>query len=248
MARRQFLPPAVCSACEQRPALGNTLLPSGSVWLCPACLTQGSEGESVTSKAAQHSIKADMQKSLFKRAKSAGDIESSMQHENNAIWHSNVLSAIQDHGNIQKQSVVMANGEVVPNGESSWYKDTLADPDIAALDASNTRGRLLEKNNITALALDVSNTVKASNSAEKMISHQIALAHQIALNQAAQADKEHDSKIEMKRLHIVARMMSATQELALTLHKLKSSAPQSVTVQHVHVQSGGQAVVGNVQK
>ena len=248
MATRLFKPPPTCSACGERPAVGNTLLPSGSIWLCPACLTQQSEGDSLTSKAVKHSMQADLRKTLSKRATAAGDIETAMFHENKSNWHSNALSSIQDYGSSQTQSAVVVNGEVVPNGETSWYKDTLADPDIAALDASNTRGRLLEKNNITALALDVSNTVKASNSAEKMICHQIALAHQIAFDQAAQADKEQDSKIEMKRLHMVASMMSRTQELALTLHKLKSGAPQSVTVQHVHVQSGGQAVVGNVQK
>ncbi len=41
--------------------------------------------------------------------------------------------------------------------------------------------------------------------------------------------------------------LAMAQDGVITLQKLKTSGPQNVTVQHVHVASGGQAVVGNVQ-
>jgi CMP-2-keto-3-deoxyoctulosonic acid synthetase len=44
-----------------------------------------------------------------------------------------------------------------------------------------------------------------------------------------------------------ARLMNAFQGAMLTLQKLRSGGNQTVTVQHVNVQPGGQAVVVNVQ-
>ncbi len=44
-----------------------------------------------------------------------------------------------------------------------------------------------------------------------------------------------------------ARMIGVAQRGALTLQKLRASGPQKVVVQHVHVEAGGQAVVGNVK-
>ena len=53
--------------------------------------------------------------------------------------------------------------------------------------------------------------------------------------------------MQIKRLQISARMMTTAQEGLLALNKLKAGGTQNVVVQHVHVESGGQAVVGNVQ-
>jgi hypothetical protein len=44
-----------------------------------------------------------------------------------------------------------------------------------------------------------------------------------------------------------ARLMSAFNDAALTLQRLRTGGNQTVTVQHVNVASGGQAVIGNVQ-
>ena len=97
-----------------------------------------------------------------------------------------------------------------------------------------------------ALALDASNTAQAGNSVEKMLAHQLALAHKIAFEQAAKATREKNPAIEAKRLETVAKMMGVAQRAALTLQRLRASGPQKVVVQHVHVEAGGQAVVGNV--
>ena len=43
------------------------------------------------------------------------------------------------------------------------------------------------------------------------------------------------------------RMISIAQQGVLTLQKLKTGGTQNVVVQHVHVASGGQALVGAVQ-
>jgi hypothetical protein len=74
------------------------------------------------------------------------------------------------------------------------------DPDLPALDASRTRGELLEANDVTALGIDVANTVQAGNTVEKLLAHQVALAHKIAFEQTSKAAHERDPAIEARRL------------------------------------------------
>jgi plasmid stabilization system protein ParE len=54
-------------------------------------------------------------------------------------------------------------------------------------------------------------------------------------------------RLRLQRSHASAKMMAIAQSGLLALHKLKSTGPQTAIVQHVHVNAGGQAVVGNVQ-
>jgi hypothetical protein len=195
---------------------------------------------------ANHSIQADNHRSLSKRDRAAGNIQAAEFHESDAQWHGHALQSIRDHGLREIRSVHVVNGEAVPSTES-WLKETLADPDLPAIDASHMRGQLLEGTGVTALAIDLSNTAQASNSVEKLLTHQMALAHKIAFQQASRADRERDPLIELKRLQVSARMMAAAQEAAVALQKVKRGGTQSIVVQHVHVEAGGQAVVGNVQ-
>ena len=242
MTRRSFFPPATCSACSQRPALGDTLVHTGTVWLCPACLTETSPGTSATSKAARLAIRAQEARGLSIRARAAGDIAAAAEHNDLALWHGQAAAAITGQG----QSVTIAHGEAVSQW-LPWMQETMNDPDLPALDASRTRGQLLEANDVTALGIDVAKTVQAGNAVEKLLAHQVALAHKIAFEQASKANREKDPVIEAKRLETVAKMMATAQRAALTLQKLRASGPQRVVVQHVHVEAGGQAVVGDVR-
>lgn len=246
MPRRTFLPPATCDSCHERPALGDTLWHSGVAWLCPACLAQETPGHDLVSKCAEHAIQMEKAHSLSKRAKIAGDIESAIEHERTARHHGHALGSIQDLGQRQALTSLLGSGEVVPE-KDSWLKDTLADPNLAAIDASRMRGQLLEANEVTALAIDVSQTTEASNSVEKLLAHELALAHKIAFDQANRASLERDPKMEIKRLQLAARMMTTAQEAAVTLQKIKGGGTHNLVVQHVHVEAGGQAVVGNVR-
>ena len=58
------------------------------------------------------------------------------------------------------------------------------------------------------------------------------------------ASHESDPALEIKRLQVSARMMTVAQQGLLTLQRLKNHGTQNVLVQHVRVESGGQAVVG----
>lgn len=247
MARtRAFLPPPTCSRCGDRPALGETLFHTGTIWTCAGCLTEQEPGQDVITKIASRSIQADRSNSRSRRAKAAGAIEDAAASDHDQRWHEAAVVAMRDSGERQTRSVVVVNGEAVPR-KPGHLTDTLADPDLAAIEASAVRGQLLVVNDVVALGLDVAKAAGASNTHEKLIAHEIALAHKVAMQQAHAAIHERDPATELKRLQISARMMATAQQGVLTLQKLKTGGTQNVVVQHVHVEAGGQAVVGAVQ-
>lgn len=134
-------------------------------------------------------------------------------------------------------------------------RDTLAEGATRiAEDASVDRADLLSQQNVDALALgiDAAESVQAANSIEKMLAHQMAIAHHAAMRMADRAmsyehNKRGDQTEAVRCLNAAARLMSVFQDGALTLQKLRTGGSQTVTVQHVTVGQGGQAVIGNVQ-
>lgn len=245
MPRRGFLPPAVCEKCSERPALGDALWHSGDIWLCPACLADATPGHDVITKVANKNVMAEETRALSRRDRAAGDIKNADFYECESIWHSHAAAAIKSHGKRRVQGALVMGGEAASS--PGYLKDTLADPDLVAIESSEMRGRLLLSNEVVALGIDVSNTIGASNTLEKLLAHEIALAHKIAFAQAAKAKNEYDPAMEIKRLHASAKMMSAAQQGMLTLQKLRNGGAQQMVVQHVHVAEGGQAVIGAVQ-
>ncbi len=59
--------------------------------------------------------------------------------------------------------------------------NTLAEPNIICVDASEHRAALATRANVLSQALDASVTAQASNSLEKMLCHQLATAHTVAM-------------------------------------------------------------------
>ena len=245
--RRAFKPPPVCTKCGQRPFVGETLFHTGAVWICAACLTQESAGNDVISKLATRELQSNLAQSLAIRAVGAGDLAEALNQSHQAQWHHQAATAIQAHGNRQAIEASIVHGEAATDA-SGYMRDTLANPDLVAIESSEARGKLLQHNDAIALGVDLAKTVGASNTAEKLIAHEIAVAHKLAMEQASKAQWERDPDMEIKRLHASAKMMAMAQSGLLALHKLKSTGPQTVTVQHVHVEAGGQAVVGNIQR
>ena len=246
--RRAFKPPPTCSRCGDRPFLGETLFHSGSVWICAGCLTNESHGIDTTSKVVNRALCAAQSQGMSRRAKNAGDIEEAHQLETSALRQRVAAALVQQHGTRLARQADIINGEAVP-AAVGYLRDTLRDPDLAAIESSEARGRLLEMNDAVALGVDIANTVQASNTAEKLIAHEIAVAHKMAMEHARRSQSTHpDPAMEFKHLQACAKMMAQVREGVLTLQRLKAAGPQSVTVQHVHVNAGGQAVVGNVQR
>jgi hypothetical protein len=197
-------------------------------------------------KQAARAIAADGYYARSKRARVAGEIEQARVMDSHAQWHHEASDAIRGHGNQLARQAVVVQTEALP-AKPGDLKDTLSDPDLAAVESSEARGRLLKMNDVVALGVDVANTIKASNTAEKLIAHEIAVAHKVAMEQAMRASLESDPAIEIKRLQVSARMMSVAQQGLLNLQRLKTGGTQNVVVQHVHVQAGGQAMVAQVQ-
>jgi len=166
-----------------------------------------------------------------------------------------------------EDTVAVSVGEVVPaasdqSTQGIQLKDTLNNPDQVARDASAERTGMLWKENldITAPALDMATTIGAENSAEKALAHQLALAHKAVFEMADKSLSlmhKIDSYTNPRAMQIYsvesvrlmnasARMMKAFQDGMIALHKIRTGGQQTMTVQHVSVSDGGQAVIGHV--
>ena len=142
-------------------------------------------------------------------------------------------------------------GEVVPSETERPDSDggfalrnTLQNPDTAAIAASMDRTDLLSKSpaDVLALGIDAAQSIPDASSLEKMLAHQMALAHKAAFRLMENALEQRES-VEMARLvNASARMMSVYQQGLLTIQRLRTGGKQLVTVQHVNI-NGGQAVV-----
>jgi hypothetical protein len=146
-----------------------------------------------------------------------------------------------------------AAGEVVDLGDlgfiSSYLVDTLENPNMISVDASEQRMNLAAGAGVLQVAVDASESAQAGNSLEKMLCHQMAAAHRAAMRLVARVGEGGLPIVEMARLsNAAARMMQVYQEAFLTLHKIRTGGKQTVIVQHVQVSEGGQAVIaGNME-
>ena len=96
------------------------------------------------------------------------------------------------------------------------------------------------------MGLDASVSIQAQNSPEKMLAHQLAAVHRVVMDHMAFSPSRHDIAGQAKRLDAVARCLSAYQQGLLTLRKLRQGGHQRISVQHIQVSDGGQAIVGDV--
>ena len=160
---------------------------------------------------------------------------------------------------------VGAGGEVVReqvHGAGSKrrnIRDTLREgPDQIAEEASIRRTDLLMQPSFdcVALAVDTAESIGAANGIEKMLAHQLAVAHEASLRlmdralsyEAGGRSMREGDSIEACRLaNSAARLMSCFQDGIAALQRLRTGGTQTVTVQHVNVASGAQAIVGNVR-
>jgi hypothetical protein len=135
---------------------------------------------------------------------------------------------------------------------SLWMQSTLDSPTSVAAQASYDRMKLALDLDVLTLALDLAQTVQVRNSAEKLLCGQLAAAHQTAMQLLAKSlavgnlnhPELRGDTVEACRLtNAAARLMSAFNEGLQTLARLRTGGRQVVTVQHVQVNDGGQAVI-----
>ena len=157
---------------------------------------------------------------------------------------------------------VGTGGELIPasimgeNSRALELADTVRDPNYITVDASRDRLELANEAGALETALDAAKSIDAGNSLEKMLAHQLAAAHRSAMKMSAEINRRVDylstvrgeeqerANIQATRLAgATARVMSTFQQGLLTLQRLRTGGQQVVTVQHVQVNEGGQAVV-----
>lgn len=80
-----------------------------------------------------------------------------------------------------------------------------------------------------------------------MMLHQIAAAHNQAMTMLSRDNLEADSAHQLRLSALASKWTATSLGATLTLQKLKTGGEQRVLVQHVNVNKGGQAVIGDVR-
>ena len=135
-------------------------------------------------------------------------------------------------------------------GDLWGLKETLDHPGRETVAASRERLELLVETEAVDLGVDAAATIGARNSLEKMLAHQMAAAHRMSMRLMRRAEQElrrqGDPAAVQNAVRCASasnRMMKAYQEGLLTLGRMRTGGQQVMTVQHVHVSDGGQAMV-----
>ncbi len=245
--RRGFLPPAHCQQCGKPPDLGQSLWP-GERWFCITCLEAQIPGKDTISKSMHKTIEytEEIREAFDREAKGL----KAEGPRNQAEWARMMAVEIKEQGMARTKGVAQANGEAVPSPTENFLHDALTIPDLAAVEASVERSRLLLQGgtDVAAMAIDAVNSIGAANSLEKMLAHQMVLAHKIAMEQIGRAHYEPDPATQVRRFNSATRFRTVFQNGLLALHKLRQGGQQNITVQYVSVRDGGQAVIGNVER
>ena len=132
--------------------------------------------------------------------------------------------------------------------------DTLENPSMANLGASQLRLEAVAKLGIMQPAIDAVESAQAANSLEKMLCHQMTALHHVGMDMLARgagagALRQPEDALRIKYAGMAARCFDTYREGMLALLKFKTGGKQTVVVQHVTVTDGGQAVVaGSIQK
>lgn len=140
-----------------------------------------------------------------------------------------------------------SGGEAIDQKHAGMV-NTLTVPTIAALEASSHRTELLTQlgTDIAAMALDAATTIRAANSLEKMLAHQMAALHQASMRMLHRANLVQDTEHAVKYVNAAIKASMAYQGALTTISRVRDDKRQHILVQHVNVGAGGQAVVGTV--
>src|SRR5215218_6557699 len=146
-------------------------------------------------------------------------------------------------------------------------RNTVQNADLVNADASRERLELAHAAGALETGLDAAETIRAANSLEKMLAHQMAALHGSTMKMVAQLNaciermapdtyrrpseeqRRERANIQATRLAgAVSRMSGTFQQGLVTVQRLRSGGQQVVTVQHVQVNEGGQAIVAGKMK
>ena len=90
-------------------------------------------------------------------------------------------------------------------------------------------------------------TAKPRDEIESALLIQMACTHTAAMRVLATFDEGHGCERNALRASAASRLLRAYATQVETLRRLRNGGSQLVRVEHVHVNEGGQAVIGNLQ-
>jgi len=147
-------------------------------------------------------------------------------------------------------------GALVPQEGSATQASAVRRSSKVAGIADNQRLDLASEARADELAIDMEESAAAQTSIEKAMVHQLAAAHALALRLVGRANLEiegmgrfdrqgrRETIVEIARLsNAAARLMQTFQQGAVAFTKMRGGGAQTIVVQHVQVNEGGQAVI-----
>lgn len=140
-----------------------------------------------------------------------------------------------------------AGGEIIPPKGLclTGLESTLKTPDMLSLEATIQRTDLADKAGVFELAIETADSAKAEGAVQKMICHQMAAAHRHAMRLLAESETQRDSVEKCRMATTAGKLMDAFSRAATALQRLQTGSSQVVTVQHVQINGGQTAIVGN---
>ncbi len=227
-----------CSLCGAT----KEVIGCGDGALCEACSESIRVGRDQTTRKARLAQRALAGKSEAAKAAANGI---SLSELDTYDIESAALMALDDQ---QENPLLGAGGEVVPQDDLD-IMNTLATPGVAALDASRDRLALLAQGGVdrVAMAVDAADSIKAANSIERMLAHQMAALHATAMDQMAKANLIQDPKYAIAAMNMAIRAMSVYQNAVLVFKRLRSSGSQQITIKHIDARDGGMVSVSVAQ-
>ena len=211
--------------------------------VCEDCFELGREGRDTTTRRVKAEVSLQRNKAQASRIRhNGGEVDPQLEYN---IASAEVFSQVT---NLSRLPQLGSGAEVVPEHDLE-LRDILVAPDAAALDASANRLELITMvgTDVAAMALDAAQTVGASNSIEKMYSHQLAVLHNTFMQTMSRATLETDPVDSMRLMNIGIRAAEVFQRGAVNIRKLRGGSQQVMRVEHIHIAPGAQAIVGPVQ-
>ncbi len=136
--------------------------------------------------------------------------------------------------------------KIIGGSQSDHWNNTLVNQAVHALWLNNSDAETRDKQLSATIAALVG--IRPNNELEGMMAAQLIAAHNAAMEcyrRAMIGEQTFEGRKEnLNQANKLSRTWTTLLE-ALTRHRGKGQ--QRVTVEHVHVHSGGQAVVGNVE-
>lgn len=127
--------------------------------------------------------------------------------------------------------------------EFPGHLDAVKCPDMVTLQASRERIGLIDSAGAFNLGFDAAESIKARDSFEKMLAHQLAAAHKHSLDLLAESEKQRNPVERARLVNASVRLMAGFQSGLIALGRYRSGGKQTVVVQHVQVADGAQAVI-----